>query len=126
MRISDWSSDVCSSDLSWRARSRWVWVLAWGPVIHWLSPSALAICPSRDVASFRVTYGLTRVCWAKKTTIAACASCSLMHVVTLIPAFRSLPIPGSEEHTSELQSLMRFAYSVFRLTKKKQHHHYPP
>src|SRR3546814_3839650 len=128
--------------------------------MHWLSPSALAICPSRDVASFRVTYGLPRVCWAKKPIIAACASCSLMPVVTLIPAFRSLPIPRplvresgsweatttrltpasmskwlhvgprgeswkqgsnvrSEEHTSELQSLMRISYAVFCLKKKK-------
>src|SRR3546814_5897686 len=27
----------------------------------------------------------------------------------------------SEEHTSELQSLMRISYAVFRLKKKKQH-----
>src|SRR3546814_4463065 len=31
------------------------------------------------------------------------------------PSFRS------EEHTSELQSLMRISYAVFCLTKKKQH-----
>src|SRR3546814_9467875 len=29
----------------------------------------------------------------------------------------------SEEHTSELQSLMRLSYAVFCLTKKKQRHH---
>src|SRR3546814_8833979 len=29
----------------------------------------------------------------------------------------------SEEHTSELQSLMRISYAVFCLKKKKQHHH---
>src|SRR3546814_7094717 len=28
---------------------------------------------------------------------------------------------SSEEHTSELQSLMRISYAVFCLTKKKQH-----
>src|SRR3546814_8204807 len=28
----------------------------------------------------------------------------------------------SEEHTSELQSLMRISYAVFCLKKKKQHH----
>src|SRR3546814_9809512 len=28
--------------------------------------------------------------------------------------------PGSEEHTSELQSLMRISYAVFCLKKKKQ------
>src|SRR3546814_2543245 len=29
----------------------------------------------------------------------------------------------SEEHTSELQSLMRISYAVFCLKKKTQHHH---
>src|SRR3546814_6849300 len=31
--------------------------------------------------------------------------------------------PRSEEHTSELQSLMRTSYDVFCLKKKKQHKH---
>src|SRR3546814_3245514 len=31
--------------------------------------------------------------------------------------------PRSEEHTSELQSLMRISYAVFCLTKKKQYTH---
>src|SRR3546814_1606221 len=30
--------------------------------------------------------------------------------------------PRSEEHTSELQSLMRISYAVFCLNKKKTHH----
>src|SRR3546814_7325793 len=30
------------------------------------------------------------------------------------------PIPRSEEHTSELQSLMRISYAVFCLKKKKK------
>src|SRR3546814_9784254 len=35
--------------------------------------------------------------------------------------------PRSEEHTSELQSLMRISYAVFCLKKKKQHkfNHHP-
>src|SRR3546814_937087 len=32
------------------------------------------------------------------------------------------PDPRSEEHTSELQSLMRISYAVFCLKKKKTHH----
>src|SRR3546814_5855789 len=32
-----------------------------------------------------------------------------------------LPVVRSEEHTSELQSLMRISYAVFCLTKKTQH-----
>src|SRR3546814_7799936 len=35
-----------------------------------------------------------------------------------IPSIR--PQPRSEEHTSELQSLMRISYAVFCLKKKKQ------
>src|SRR3546814_4938411 len=37
------------------------------------------------------------------------------------------PYDRSEEHTSELQSLMRISYAVFCLKKKKQQHkiHYP-
>src|SRR3546814_17028287 len=33
--------------------------------------------------------------------------------------FESTPPPRSEEHTSELQSLMRISYAVFCLKKKK-------
>src|SRR3546814_10469098 len=37
---------------------------------------------------------------------------------------KSAPISTrSEEHTSELQSLMRISYAVFCLNKKKIHHH---
>src|SRR3546814_4622412 len=39
------------------------------------------------------------------------------------PSQRAMMSPGrSEEHTSELQSLMRISYAVFCLTKNKQHH----
>src|SRR3546814_7527668 len=38
-----------------------------------------------------------------------------------MPAARSRPCGRSEEHTSELQSLMRSSYAVFCL-KKKNHH----
>src|SRR3546814_7372681 len=31
------------------------------------------------------------------------------------------PLPRSEEHTSELQSLMRISYAVFCLKKKNEH-----
>src|SRR3546814_3830567 len=47
-------------------------------------------------------------------------------------AFASLLQQRSEEHTSELQSLMRISYAVFCLKKKKQHiatvhrRHHPP
>src|SRR3546814_4712763 len=39
---------------------------------------------------------------------------------------RTGPPPRSEEHTSELQSLMRISYAVFCLKKKKHTHLIPP
>src|SRR3546814_5428730 len=36
------------------------------------------------------------------------------------PNSKALPGPRSEEHTSELQSLMRISYAVFCLKKKKK------
>src|SRR3546814_1294762 len=36
------------------------------------------------------------------------------------------PLPRSEEHTSELQSLMRISYAVFCLKKKKKKKHNTP
>src|SRR3546814_7177853 len=72
MRISDWSSDVCSSDLH-----------KWG---QQETPRRLWV---RCQISTRQ---------AKRT-----------------------PKPRSEEHTSELQSLMRRSYAVFCLKKKQQY-----
>src|SRR3546814_9438546 len=50
----------------------------------------------------------TRRCWPKpgKLTKTSC------------PAFSRFLVSRSEEHTSELQSLMRISYAVFCLTKK--------
>src|SRR3546814_10263846 len=41
------------------------------------------------------------------------------------PQLRELALSRSEEHTSELQSLMRISYAVFCLKKKKQYHKQP-
>src|SRR3546814_1415055 len=38
-----------------------------------------------------------------------------------MPAMKTRRAPRSEEHTSELQSLMRISYAVFCLKKKKEH-----
>src|SRR3546814_1239575 len=40
------------------------------------------------------------------------------------PGNRRRVLPRSEEHTSELQSLMRISYAVFCLKKKQQKHEY--
>src|SRR3546814_2558124 len=43
--------------------------------------------------------------------------------VLLVPEAGGSPVARSEEHTSELQSLMRTSYAVFCLKKKNKHHH---
>src|SRR3546814_6167065 len=97
MRISDWSSDVCSSDL--RKSSR----------IWWRSHNtAIGIgFTSRARKNFGDRSGLRPV---KRGSRYGATS-------QTIAISRSL-IGRSEEHTSELQSLMRTSYAVFCLKKK--------
>src|SRR3546814_5418632 len=107
MRISDWSSDVCSSDLLPSLK------LKQAPP----SPPALIqqhliagepqfqSCAQMDKPS-RVGYGLHR----RNTQPAKSAR------------YWSASTCRSEEHTSELQSLMRISYAVFCLKKKTQQH----
>src|SRR3546814_9967013 len=113
MRISDWSSDVCSSDLRGgpAVRPR----RDDQPVLHGPEPARavgqrlagprrLAV-RQRDHADDRMAH--------------QCTGDDLRggHVP---PRPGPEPRPRSEEHTSELQSLMRISYAVFCLKKKKQ------
>src|SRR3546814_4666523 len=95
MRISDWSSDVCSSDLRWRksCRSSPGGSKGYGRFPKRHRPALSS--SHRDAPRNRVTY----LYFPKKPRQTA---------------FRS----RSEEHTSELQSLMRISYAVFCLKKK--------
>src|SRR3546814_5416971 len=108
MRISDWSSDVCSSDrvLAWLIlfASSVAWVFIQGFQSRNVNNGnyGLAACSSFAMG-FSQVYVLSKVI----------SSASILH--TLVYCTRS------EEHTSELQSLMRISYAVFCLKKKKQH-----
>src|SRR3546814_4878489 len=44
-----------------------------------------------------------------------------LELVHVVAAAARQPLPRSEEHTSELQSLMRISYAVFCLKKKNTH-----
>src|SRR3546814_6640338 len=118
MRISDWSSDVCSSDLS-VAQSEEV-PEACEFRIERIAEHGLVRCASGDVtepASQRAVDN-AHVAPADHAVLPQ----QRQRVVTQ-GAFRrrriSLeavgPAPRSEEHTSELQSLMRISYAVFCL-----------
>src|SRR3546814_10322790 len=87
MRISDWSSDVCSSDLMY---------------VKFGSAPTDTVYDCRPFVN-----GNNEACSF------AAPQTGTYHV--RVKAFSS----RSEEHTSELQSLMRISYAVFCLKKKK-------
>src|SRR3546814_4414124 len=113
MRISDWSSDVCSSDLHFR-RIGFVLVPPAeelpGPVdrrVERYCPRGTKLCliaqhrssplssrpqPQNDNGEYDENLADEQLGWGHR----------------------------SEEHTSELQALMRSSYAVFCLKKKKQ------
>src|SRR3546814_7762906 len=124
MRISDWSSDVCSSDLFFRAAP----LAAANHALPGAHVARDAVAIQRNLAEMnRSAVSIATHANRVATFVAACAS-----VVrgTGKPQRRfaaGLRRPGrgacaerrSEGHTSELQSLMRISYAVFCLKKKK-------
>src|SRR3546814_10881328 len=105
MRISDWSSDVCSSDLaSLPERSGELSGGAGRPAKPLRGRAGAGRKPPRTARQPRLA-----LCGAgrrpQSLNRAACSARSR--------AFRS------EEHTSEIQSLMRISYAVFCLKKKQ-------
>src|SRR3546814_1344031 len=125
MRISDWSSDVCSSDLAiefggihdrnvampqTERRTRVVDqdIEAAVPV-HGMGDDALDVVFDADVTRRRARHATRALQFGDQRFDTA-------------PVLRHA-ISRSEEHTSELQSLMRISYAVFCLKKKKHELH---
>src|SRR3546814_4637122 len=121
MRISDWSSDVCSSDL---------WSVA------------IFVSPDQAEARFRYRTGDrpegdaigVHVLHRRRQNRHAETRCHQIHDRRNLRGFLHdarrkagdatccddlVVKPRSEEHTSELQSLMRTSYAVFCLKKNK-------
>src|SRR3546814_1194894 len=95
MRISDWSSDVCSSDL------------------------AIGIPISRQ----SISASASRWAWMPSASASRCAcrrSGPAVRQTSEKPRRAAKTARRSEEHTSELQSLMRISYAVFCLKKKNK------
>src|SRR3546814_6913796 len=114
MRISDWRSDVGSSDLL-ASLSPFVLYAAgrrFGSV-GWIVAAALV--------GIVVLLGGARASWVTYALVLVFSGWRLLGWKTLLGMFAFGGILRSEEHTSELQSLMRISYAVFCLkTKKKQ------
>src|SRR3546814_9514239 len=114
MRISDWSSDVCSSDLC-------------------LTQSNLSTY--RTANNLRQNFSqLHRTTGSLLLSIMTCRAASRWRCLTLVRSCFILPAKAdfsirvttpkaqrSEEHTSELQSLMRSSYAFSCLKKKKRY-----
>src|SRR3546814_2089575 len=119
MRISDWSSDVCSSDLLLIAgveRERIDNPIDATVLDDGLQISANVGPATVDTLHVDVTAPLDRMGLAGGLLTAIR---SVAHSRTTDPVTGQRRPVRSEEHTSELQSLMRISYAVFCLKKKK-------
>src|SRR3546814_10121854 len=110
MRISDVSSDVCSSDLI--AGTNTVNILLILGLSAALQPLAIQMQTLRLELPAIVIASATLLAFAWDGTLSRLEGLVL---VTMGVVFTL----RSEEHTSELQSLMRISYAVFCLKKKK-------
>src|SRR3546814_5313772 len=134
MRISDWSSDVCSSDLS-QSQS----LVSRKPVRAAEKPRALPWLLWERLQPRDLDL------WCRSEKLAAEAAPTAMRVGASTASLRTVrtrqchparsPSPSrrrarssrptstrrSEEHTSELQSLMRISYAVFCVKTKNTH-----
>src|SRR3546814_4999356 len=100
MRISDWSSDVCSSGLAHRRQPR-----------QCGGDRSLQLYPRRT--------GAGRLRFADQRRRQGVDADRAARRRTVEPGLQRLRfLRRSEEHTSELQSLMRISYAVFCLKKK--------
>src|SRR3546814_3880921 len=121
MRIRDGGSDVCSSDLMLVAMG----LLAYGDGSQVLAMAAAGLLLVAGIGWLDDHRPLTP--WSR-LAVHAVASCLLGIVAigaggqfasALFAFVLAMVLVRSEEHTSELQSLMRISYAVFCLKKKK-------
>src|SRR3546814_9914088 len=103
MRISDWSSDVCSSDLPLTVRAE-------PPTADGRPCARVRMIPERKHSNLG-----DNVHGAVTLALVDIALFAASHQFGSLNAGHSV---RSEEHTSELQSLMRISYAVFCLKKQ--------
>src|SRR3546814_2271124 len=116
MRISDWSSDVCSSDLRLPCRGR--------ALTHGQDRARRAPADAGTGAQDRCGARLQRRRTGRRDRVESSERLVQpqprgLTVRTCSWPARRCSTSRSEEHTSELQSLMRISYAVFCLKKKK-------
>src|SRR3546814_4273409 len=138
MRISDWSSDVCSSDLYFtRIAPVLLPHVAGRPVTRKRWPDGVGTAEDPGMSFFAKDLEAGAPSWVRRQAIPHSSGSKDYPLVGDVPtlvylaqvASLELHVPQwrfaadgsrgrSEEHTSELQSLMRISYAVFCLKKK--------
>src|SRR3546814_2899614 len=109
MRISDWSSDVCSSDLEQQVKRS----------LHACdTEKPLRSAGARQKTDIDLGQSYDRFRIIDKNAVMR-RQCQFEPAAECKTIDNRNPGLRSEEHTSELQSLMRISYSVFCLKKKK-------
>src|SRR3546814_8642674 len=119
MRISDWSSDVCSSDLGAFGvllLILWLWLYSNPRESGKVSEAELAWIEHDPPEK------IERIGWGKIVTKREAWAFAMAKFLT-DPVWFMMLFWRSEEHTSELQSLMRISYAVFSLNKKQHDIH---
>src|SRR3546814_2436633 len=134
MRISDWSSDVCSSDLEAQVdlinvedkakRTQEAAKLGAHIIgVHTgLDAQAAGGTPFADlglVAGLNLGVKVSVAGGVKAATVKQVKDAGA-DIIVAGAAIYGAADPRSEEHTSELQSLMRISYAVFCLKKKNR------
>src|SRR3546814_3066853 len=117
MRISDWSSDVCSSDLVAEQARRFA--EAFDRILDQLGIIPVAGLHRQQLLQH---LGLEIADLALHVDVAELVAFTLLHHIgddEVLLVARQLGHRRSEEHTSELQSLMHTSYAVFCLKKNK-------
>src|SRR3546814_5871693 len=120
MRISDWSSDVCSSDLAITALSERM------KLDQLRAVAAVPAAPSGGLAEWPTMASQPAAAtekpdaeprsWAQRISALHRSSVDLTSELPVLET-SAVPLVRSEEHTSELQSLMRISYAVSCLQK---------
>src|SRR3546814_8273351 len=133
MRIIDWSSDWCSSDLSAEAGREipegWALDPAGHPTTDARAALAGSLLPFGGARGANIALmvellaaGLTGANWSREAppfNKGAKSPGAGLFILAIDPLAGFAARLRSEEHTSELQSLMRISYAVFCLKKKK-------
>src|SRR3546814_5080797 len=115
MRISDWSSDVCSSDLPPLPLERALEEIN-QQLRAWKTQLQFEIDPDVHQVVVSIVDSETG------DKIRTIPSEALLRIARMIVQMQGNAVQRSEEHTSELQSLMRISYAVFCLKKKTLYH----